>query len=145
MRGVFELILALFRALECHVEGSLGRFGSLFWDQNGAKNDTKKGPEFGPDFGTKHVRKQAPKMDPKMVPKRLLGKILASSRPSWALLGHQQASFESSGSTMIARSLSRGLLGGFLGPFKTIWGLYLELFGSIQCLSWATWTSYGFC
>ena len=26
MHGMFELILALFRAFECHVEGSLGRF-----------------------------------------------------------------------------------------------------------------------
>ena len=84
-------------------------------------------------------------MDLKMAPKRLLGEILASSRLSWALLGHQQAFFESSGSTMIARSLSRGLLGGFLGSFKALLGLFLELFGSIQGLPWATWTSYGIC
>ena len=64
--------------------------------------------------------KQAPKMDPNMVPKRLLGEILASSRPSWAILGHQQAFFESSGSTMIASSLSRSLCGGFLGSSKTL-------------------------
>ena len=66
--------------------------------------------------------KQAPKMDPKMAPKRLLGEILGSSRPSWAILGHQQAFFESSGSTMIASSLSRSLLGGLLGSFKALLG-----------------------
>ncbi len=72
MHGIFELILALFRAFQCHVEGSLGRFGSPFRDQNGTKNDTKNGPEFRPDFGTENVPKQAPKMNPKIVPERLL-------------------------------------------------------------------------
>ena len=96
-----------------------------FGVQNGAKNDTKNGPEIGPDFGPETVPKQAPKMDPKMVPKRLLGEILVSSR----LLGHQQAFFESSGSTMIASSFSRRLLGCFLGSFKALQGLHLELFG----------------
>ena len=84
-------------------------------------------------------------MEPKMAPKRLLGEILASSRLSWAVLGHQKAFFESSGSTMIASSLSRSLLGGFLGSFGGLQGLYLELFRSIQGLPWATWTSYGVC
>ena len=84
-------------------------------------------------------------MDPKMTPKRFLGEILASSRLSWALLGHQQAFFESFGSTMIASSLSRTLFGGFLGSLEALQGLFLELFGSIQGLSWATWTSYGVC
>ena len=95
-----------------------------FWDQNGAANATKKGPEFGPDFGTKNMQNWDPEMDPKMVPKRLLGEILASSRPSWALLGHQQAFFESSGSTMIASSFFRRFLGlfFFLGLLKLFWG-----------------------
>ena len=84
-------------------------------------------------------------MDPKMASKRLLGEILASSRLSWALLGLQQAFFESSGSTMIASSFSRCLLGWFLGSVKALLGPFLELFGSIQGLSWATWTSYGVC
>ncbi len=73
------------------------------------------------------------------------GEILRSSRPSWAVLGCQQAFFESSGSTMIASSLSRSLLGGFFGSFKALQGLFLELFGSIKGLSWATWTSDGVC
>ena len=59
-----------------------------------------------------------------MAPKRLLGEILASSRLSWAPLGHQQAFFESSGSAMIANSLSSGLLGGFLGLLKLFWGYF---------------------
>ena len=71
-------------------------------------------------------------MDPKMALKRLLGEILACSRLSWAVLGHQQAFFESSGSTMIASSLSRRLLGGFFGSFEALLGQFLELFSSIQ-------------
>ena len=78
-------------------------------------------------------------MDPKMVSKRLLGEILASSKPSWALLGLQQAFFESSGSTMIANSLSRRLLGWFLGSFKALQGLHLKLFGSIRGLLGLLW------
>ncbi len=93
MHGVFELILAAF---QYHVEGFLGRFGSLFWDQNGAKNETKNGPKFGPDFGTENVPKQAPKTDPKMYqngffekswpPAGFLRRFLATSRPSLSLL-----------------------------------------------------------
>ena len=48
MRGVFELILALFRALECHVEGSLGRFGSLFGTKTEEKTTQKTDPLLEP-------------------------------------------------------------------------------------------------
>ena len=103
------------------------------------------GPEFGPDFGTKHVPKHVPKMNSKMALKRLLGEILASSKPSWVVLGLQQAFFESSGSTMIANSLSRGRFEGFLGSFKVLQGPFLKFFGSIQGILLATWTFYGVC
>ena len=116
-----------------------------FLEPKRSKKRNQKGTRIRTDFRTKNVPKQAPKIDPKISPKRLLGEILASSRLSWALLGHQQAFFESSGSTMIASSFSSSLLGGFLGSFKALQGPFLKLFGSIQGLSWATWTSYGVC
>ena len=72
MCGIFEIILALFRAFQCHVEGSLGRFGPLFGTKAESKNESKNGPEFGTDFGTEKMQKQAPKMDHTMVSNRLL-------------------------------------------------------------------------
>ena len=64
------------------------------------------------------------------------GEILASSRPSWAILGLQQAFFEFSGSTMIASSLSRSLLGG-------VWGLLKPSRGCIWSFSAQSKTSLG--
>ena len=84
-------------------------------------------------------------MDAKMVPKRHLGEILASSKPSWAILGLQQASLDSFESTMIANGLSRGLLGGILVFFKALQGPFLVLLNLIQGLPWATWMSHGVC
>ena len=95
-----------------------------------SKNDTQNGPTCGPDFGTTHLQKMPPKMDTKMVPKHLIGEILASSRPSWALLGYQQAFFESSGSIKIASSLCRSLLGRFLVSFKAVLRFHFRSFST---------------
>ena len=96
MHGIFELILALFRALECHVEGFLGRCGSFFGTKTEPNTTPKTDPNLEPILEPKMRQNRPPKMDPEMVPKRLLGELLASSRLSWAVLGPNQVFFESS-------------------------------------------------
>ena len=108
-----------------------------------SKKRHQKGTRIWTRFWNQTCAKNTPKIDTTIATKRLLGEILGSSRLSWALLGHQQAFFESAGSTMIASSFSRRLFGCFLGSFKPLQGPYLDFFGSIRGLLGLLWAASG--
>ena len=93
----------------------------------------------GSRFWNRKIANTGPKNGPQNCIQMFSWRNLGSSRFFFVILGHQHAFFESSGSTMIASSFSRCLFGCFLGSFKALQELYLELFGSIRGLLGLLW------
>ena len=87
----------------------------------GSKTEQKTSPKTEPNFGligADSEKKRTPNWPQTIALKLFLIGFLASSRPSWAILGVQQAFLGSSGSTVIASSFSwrvSGVLWGSSG------------------------------
>ena len=96
MRGVFDVILVLLGAFYCHVGGSLGRFGALL----GSKKEPKTIPKTYlnlDQISEPKIYKNMPQnwlpqlyqngfLEDSWPPAGLLGRFLATSRPSLSLL-----------------------------------------------------------